>query len=243
MPGETIKIASSAGGAFDCYLALPAAPEPVPAVVLASAVHGVDKDLRAIADAFAAHGYIAAAPDLFWRTLPGPLTRAEATSARRTLAAAAEKIKAGEADIADTLADLRKLQGVQRPRRRACGFCYGGPYAIIGPKRLGYRRRHFLPRHAHAGLHRRARRRHRARLHHLGRRGQPGPADVLDAYRAVPARMSNVELHIFPGIKHGYMMPDAGAAHDAKTREFSMQRAFALLDSLRGGGERMRKAS
>ena len=41
MPGRTIKIATSAGGEFDCYLALPAANEPVPAIVLACAVHGV----------------------------------------------------------------------------------------------------------------------------------------------------------------------------------------------------------
>ena len=34
----------------------------VPAVVLASAIHGVDNDLRGIADEFASHGYIAAAP-------------------------------------------------------------------------------------------------------------------------------------------------------------------------------------
>jgi hypothetical protein len=39
------------------------------------------------------------------------------------------------------------------------------------------------------------------------------------------------------------MMPDAGAAYDAKTREFSMARALAILDDLRGGGERLRKAS
>jgi len=69
------------------------------------------------------------------------------------------------------------------------------------------------------------------------------PPEVLDAYRAVANRMSNVELHIFPGIKHAYMMPDAGAAHDAKTREFSMARALAILSDLRGGDERLRKAS
>jgi carboxymethylenebutenolidase len=39
--------------------------------VLASAVHGVDSDIVAIADEFASHGFIAAAPDLFWRTIPG----------------------------------------------------------------------------------------------------------------------------------------------------------------------------
>ena len=75
MAGKTIQIHGRAGSDFDCYLALPQAPGPVPAVVLASAVHGVDKDLRAIADDFASRGYLAAAPDLFWRTVPGPLTR------------------------------------------------------------------------------------------------------------------------------------------------------------------------
>ena len=75
MPAQTIKIAAHEGGQFDCYLALPdATPDPVPAIVLASAVHGVDEDLRALADHFATQGYIAAAPDLFWRWLPGPPT-------------------------------------------------------------------------------------------------------------------------------------------------------------------------
>ena len=69
------------------------------------------------------------------------------------------------------------------------------------------------------------------------------PPEVLDAYRAVANRMSNVELHIFPGIKHAYMMPDAGAAYDVKTRQFSMARTLAILNDLRGGGERLRKAS
>ena len=54
MPGTTIKIRSREGGEFDCYLAMPAAEGPVPAVVLACAVHGVDADIRALADEFAA---------------------------------------------------------------------------------------------------------------------------------------------------------------------------------------------
>ena len=65
------------------------------------------------------------------------------------------------------------------------------------------------------------------------------PPEVLDACRAVANRVSNVELHIF----HAYMMPDARAAYDAKTREFSMARALAILDDLRGGGKKLRKAS
>ena len=85
MPGKSIKITSRAGGAFDCYLSLPAADGGTPAIVLAAAVHGVDKDIRDLADEFASHGYIAAAPDLFWRTVPGPLSREDASARSRGL--------------------------------------------------------------------------------------------------------------------------------------------------------------
>ena len=46
--------------------------------------------------------------------------------------------------------------------------------------------------------------------------------------------MSNVEVHIFPGVQHGFMMPSSPEAFDATARDFAMQRAFAILDGLRG---------
>jgi carboxymethylenebutenolidase len=241
MAGETIRIYSTTDS-FDCYLAMPQTSGPVPAVVLASAIHGVDKDLRDLADEFASHGYIAAAPDLFWRTIPGPLTRADGERAAQRAQPRAEKIKTGETDIADTLVELHKLREFNG-RAAMMGFCYSGPYSIIGPKRLGYA----------AGI-----TCHGSRMQDYigeldgvtapvciiwGDDDNQAPPEVLDAYRAVANRMSNVELHIFPGIKHAYMMPDAGAAYDAKTREFSMARALAILSDRRGGDERLRKAS
>jgi len=64
---------------------------------------------------------------------------------------------------------------------------------------------------------------------------------VQEMYRAVPSRMKNVEVHIFPGVQHGYMMPASVKAFDRKTREFSMGRALAILGGLRGD-EKLRKA-
>ena len=241
MAGKTIKIHSTTGS-FDCYLAMPQASGPVPAVVLASAVHGVDKDMCDLADEFASHGYIAAAPDLFWRTIPGPLARADGELTTRRSQPRAEKIKTGETDLADTLAELRRLKEFNG-RAAVLGFCYSGPYSIIGPKRLGYA----------AGM-----TCHGSRMQDYineldgvsapvciiwGDDDNQAPPEVLDAYRAAASRMSNVELHIFPGIRHAYMMPDAGAAYDRKTREFSIARALAILNDLRGGGEKLRKAS
>jgi carboxymethylenebutenolidase len=241
MPESSIKIAAREGGEFDCYLAMPVSPDPVPAVVLASAIHGVDKDLRDLADAFAAAGFIAAAPDLFWRSIPGPLPRSDKRAGERAQPRP-EKIKAGESDMADTFAALGKVKGFNG-RAAAMGFCYGGPYAMIGPKRLGYA----------AGISC-----HGSRMMDYigefdgvtapvciiwGDQDNQAPADVIAAYRAVAARQSNVEVHIFPGVQHGYMMHDAGPAYDAKARDFSFARALAILGNLRGGGEALRKAS
>ncbi|HMK78618.1 MAG TPA: dienelactone hydrolase family protein [Xanthobacteraceae bacterium] len=235
MPGRSIKIRSRDGGAFDCYLATPATDAPTSAVVLASAIHGVDADIRAIADEFAAHGFIAAAPDLFWRTIPGPLARDDTRTTGRGQPRL-ERIKAGEADMADTLEQLRDVKGFNG-RAAAMGFCYGGPYAILGPKRLGYA--------AGISCHGTQLLDYIGELEGVtepvciiwGDKDHVAPQPVLDAYRAVPARMPNVEVHIFPGVLHGYMMPGNPAAFDAKTRAFSMGRALAILEGLRGGAQ------
>jgi hypothetical protein len=62
MPAKTINIRSRDGGEFDCYLVMPEPDGPIPAIVLAATVHGVDADIRAIADEFAAHGLLPRRP-------------------------------------------------------------------------------------------------------------------------------------------------------------------------------------
>ncbi len=232
MPGKTIKVRASGGGEFDCYLSMPAGSGKVPAVVLASAVHGVDADVQALADEFAGLGYIAAAPDLFWRSVPGPLARDDDRTKSRSQPRL-EVIKAGEADMADTLAVVRKLPQ-HNGRAVSMGFCYGGPYAILGPKRLGFDAG--ISCHGSQFL---------DYIRELDGVTQPvciiwgdqdhqAPAPVLEAYRKVPARMKNVEVHVIPGILHGYMFPGNKKAYSQSTRDFSMNRALAILGSLRG---------
>jgi carboxymethylenebutenolidase len=144
--------------------------------------------------------------------------------------------------MTDTLAHIRTLPQFNG-RAAAMGFCYGGPYAILGPRRPGY----------DAGLSCHG----TQLLDYIGELDgvtQPvcimwgdqdhvAPQPVLDAYRAVPARMPNVEVHIFPGIQHGYTMPSA-KAFDAPARAFSMARALSILEGLRDApGRSLRQAS
>src|SRR6185312_306015 len=143
-----------------------------------------------------------------------------------------EKIRTGERDLADTLALLRR-EPLFNGRAAVIGFCYGGPYAILGPKRLGY----------DAGISC-----HGTQLLDFigelegvrapvciiwGDQDHAAPTPVLEAYRGVPARMKNVQVHIFPGVQHGYMMRGNSKAFDSATYNFSMERALAILEALR----------
>ena len=229
--GRTTKIQSGAGGEFDCYVAVPKSNDTVPAIVLASAVHGVDADICAIADEFAANGFLAAAPDLFWRTIPGPLPHDDGRVGQRSQPRL-DRIKEGERDMMDTLAYLRTVS-LFSGAAAVMGFCYGGPYAIIGPKRLGYA--------AGISCHGTQMLDYVGELDGVcapicivwGDRDHRATPEVLDAYRAVAARMTNVELHVFAGVKHGYMMRGIPGAFDQKACDFSMARAEAMLEALR----------
>jgi carboxymethylenebutenolidase len=57
-------------GAFAAYVARPA-DLPAPAVVVLQELFGVNTDIRETCDELAGQGYIAVAPDLFWRQEPG----------------------------------------------------------------------------------------------------------------------------------------------------------------------------
>src|SRR5258708_26657273 len=130
---KDIKVRSSEGAEFDCYLVTPQTEQKVPAIVLASAIFGVDNDLRGIADDFASRGYIAAAPDLFWRSGPRPLVREDPRTAPRGQPRL-EKIKAGERDLADLLPVLRE-QPLFNGRAAGVGVCYRRTHTVPGPNR------------------------------------------------------------------------------------------------------------
>lgn len=234
---SNIGVPSAEGGCFDCYLAAPDSGAAVPAVVLASAIHGVDDDLRGIAEDFASRGCIAAAPDLFWRTTPGPLARGDPRCTARAQPRLA-KIRTGEQDLVDVLQELRRHRSFDG-RAVVIGFCYGGPYAILGPRRLGYdagmachgsQLLDYLPAVGNIRLPMRF---------VWGDQDHLAPEHVREAYRAVAARLENVAVHVLPGVRHGYMMRSNAMAFDRRACDFTVECAMSLVRSVGtkvGGG-------
>jgi carboxymethylenebutenolidase len=69
--GERIEVKALDGsGSFGGYLALPAGGKG-PGIVVVQEIFGVNAGIRQMCDDWAAKGYVAFAPDLFWRIEPG----------------------------------------------------------------------------------------------------------------------------------------------------------------------------
>jgi carboxymethylenebutenolidase len=132
MTRETIEIAATDGsGTFAALVVKPDAG-PTGAVVLIQEIFGVNDALRATADEVAAMGFIAVAPDLFWRQEPGvDLTdKSDAEWQKAFALMNGFDQQKGVADIAATIAVARTLPGANG-RVATMGYCLGGRLAVM----------------------------------------------------------------------------------------------------------------
>lgn len=70
----TITIPSKDGGSFNAYVAMPedvSRETQVPVVIVIQEIFGINDGIRKKCDWIASHGFMAIAPDLFWRIEPG----------------------------------------------------------------------------------------------------------------------------------------------------------------------------
>jgi len=127
--GEKIKVTTE-GGAFDAYLAKPATGSG-PGIVVIQEIFGVNANVRAIADELAAAGYVALAPDLFWRIEPGVdiTDQSEAEWAKAFDLFGKFNVDLGITDIAATIKALKAMPGVTKVG--AVGHCLGGLLAYL----------------------------------------------------------------------------------------------------------------
>ena len=125
-----IKIKSFDGGEFDGYLAMPASGYG-PGIVVLQEVFGINQYLRDVADWYAAHGFVALVPDLFWRIQPGIELTDKGDDWKRAieLYQKIDEAKAVE-DSAAALELLRKHPACSG-RVGAVGFCLGGNLAYL----------------------------------------------------------------------------------------------------------------
>src|SRR6202166_4605105 len=124
-------------GAFGAYIARPEAL-PAPAVLALHEVFGVNTDIRKHCDELAEQGFIAVAPDLFWRQEPGvdlSVTSEPDWQHGLRLNQAYDR-DAGARDVKDTANVVAKLGGCIG-RVAVLGYCLGGLMTFLTAARYG----------------------------------------------------------------------------------------------------------
>ncbi len=129
-----IKIKAADGaGEFSAFVYEPAALKaPAGVVVVIQEIFGVNDALRATCEEMAEQGFIAIAPDLFWRLEPGVnLTDKTEEDWKKAFALlnAFDQDK-GVEDLKATLAAARTLPG-SNGKAGTIGFCLGGRLAVM----------------------------------------------------------------------------------------------------------------
>jgi carboxymethylenebutenolidase len=125
-----VTIKSFDGGEFDAYLALPAGGYG-PGIVVLQEIFGINDYIRSVADWYAAHGFVALAPDLFWRMQRGVQLTDKGDDWNKAIAfyQGIDEDKAVE-DSAAALNYLRSHTACSG-RAGAVGFCMGGNLAYL----------------------------------------------------------------------------------------------------------------
>src|ERR1700682_4968255 len=125
-------------GAFGAYIARPKAL-PAPVVVVLHEVFGVNADIRKTCDELAEQGFIAVAPDLFWRQEPGvdlSNVTSEADWQHGLRLYQAYDRDSGVKDIKDTVNPVAKRPGCTG-KVAVLGYCLGALMVFLTAVREG----------------------------------------------------------------------------------------------------------
>src|SRR5258708_2404311 len=123
-----VTIKSFDGDEFDGYLAIPASGYG-PGVVVLQEIYGINAYIRSVADWYAAHGFVALCPDLFWRQERGVELTENDRDKAFALYQGLDEAKAVEDGAAAM--DFLRSSPATNARVGALGFCLGGNLAYL----------------------------------------------------------------------------------------------------------------
>jgi carboxymethylenebutenolidase len=214
-------------GPFGAYIARPA-DLPAPAVVVLQEVFGVNADIRKHCDELAGWGFIAVAPDLFWRQEPGVDldVRSEPDWQHGLRLYQAYDRDAGVSDIKDTVtttAELPECTG----KVAVLGYCLGALMAFLTAVRSevdaavayhGGDTERYLDEVGSL---------HGPLLMHLGEEDEFISKPAQEEIKAALAGKPNAVVYSYPGQRHAFSRNN-GAHYDAaaaalangRTRDF-----------------------
>jgi carboxymethylenebutenolidase len=227
MTGRDITIATK-DGAMGGYLAAPSSARG-PGLVVIQEIFGVNQVMRDLADGFAARGYVALVPDLFWRIQPGvQLTdKSKAEWDKAFALMNAFDPDKGVADIQSTIDTLRRSEQCSG-KVGAVGYCLGGLLAYLTAARtdadasVGYYGVNIQTKLAEAANIKKP-----LMLHIAGKDQFTPPAaqtEIVDGLKG----NAHVTLHTYPEMDHAFARV-GGEHYDHANAELANTRTAAFF--------------
>jgi carboxymethylenebutenolidase len=215
--GEFTTLMARDGHEFNAWLAAPSGPARG-AMVLAQEIFGVNRHIRAVADGFAAEGFVTIAPCLFDRVRRGielGYSEAEVQQGRGyRLQIPKEK----------TVLDLTACINVIKHAGRVSvvGYCWGGTLAYIAACELPV----FCAVSYYGGQikDQLAKSPRRPVMYHFGERDPHIPLSDIDKIRAADP---NGIFHLYPA-DHGFNC-DERSTYDAASAKLALERTLQFL--------------
>jgi carboxymethylenebutenolidase len=216
-------------GAFGAYVARPKA-SPAPAVVVLQELFGVNADIRKTCDEIAEQGFLAVAPDLFWRQEPGvDLTvTSEADWQHGLRLYQAYDRDVGVRDVKDTVNAVAKLPECTG-RVAVLGYCLGALMVFLTAVRYGV--------DAAVAYHGGDTEKYLGEidglrapmLMHLAEEDEfiskPAQAEI----KAALAKKPNTTVYSYPGQNHAFSR-HGGAHYNAEAAALAHERTYAFLN-------------
>jgi carboxymethylenebutenolidase len=228
--GTMVRVVADDGIGFDAYLALPPKGEG-PGIVVLPEMYNFNSAFREVADGYAADGFVALAPDMYWRAEPGlfleftddnrPRARALYAGLDRSLAVS---------DVGRCIKWLRRRADVNG-KVAIVGFCMGGEIGALAACRL--------PVDAVAVYYGTKMEPHVRELAtikattimHFAENDPHVPLLTVDAIREATRPLPHVSIHVYPGAAHAFARPRY-AHFDAAATALARERTRAVCANL-----------
>jgi len=199
---------------FPAWWAEPAGDDKAPGIVVVQEIFGVNAGIRAMADRWAGAGYIAVAPDLYWRQRKGIELDADVPEQFQQALAHMTAASLDDA-IADIEATVRAVRAHPRSNGKVglVGYCWGGLLAYLAAARTdvdasvgyyGVNIDQFL-RESHAIA--------KPLMLHVAEKDGFVPPDKQAAIAEGLKGDAHVTIHSYPGLDHAFAR-ESGAKRD-----------------------------
>jgi carboxymethylenebutenolidase len=228
MSGKNIAITARDGGTFNGYLATPASGSG-PGILVLQEIFGVSAHIRSVVDRWAEEGYVALAPDLFWRLKPGVdlgFTPDDVKTAREL--GGRFDIDQGVRDIGDAIAAM-KARPEFEGKVGAVGYCLGGRLALLAAARLGvdaavsyYGTR--MDGHLDEVKSIRC-----PIMFHFGGKDAAVPPETRDKIRAAFSAHDDAEFYVYADVGHAFNNDRRVEAYDPFAAQLARSRSIGLF--------------